>query len=229
MAAAASSTARRIFVVDVAPCRATICLEGLSLTFANTLRRFLLATVPTLAVVEVMMDVNTSHFSDEFIAHRLGLVPLMFNGRIPAGRFILDLDVAVPKASTSAQDVTSMHLMPHDPRVAPCHYGDPDEATLCAGLDAGVAITKLAPGQHLRARCYAVRGTAEDHAKFGAVTSVLVDDGSTFVCPRAPEDIGPTRIHVETVGQVEVRTVITRALEALHIALRSNNTIKRSV
>lgn len=43
---------------------------------ANTLRRIMIAEVPTLAIESVYVSNNTSIIQDEVLAHRLGLVPL---------------------------------------------------------------------------------------------------------------------------------------------------------
>ena len=51
-------------------------IEGCSLPMANSIRRACMAEVCTLAIDEVLVHTNTTAEQDEFIAHRLGLVPL---------------------------------------------------------------------------------------------------------------------------------------------------------
>ena len=55
-------------------------LSKTEISVANALRRIILAEVPTMAIEIVNMEANSSVLFDEFIAHRMGLMPLSSHG-----------------------------------------------------------------------------------------------------------------------------------------------------
>jgi len=57
-------------------------LIGCDASFANALRRILLAEVPTVAIENVYMWNNTSIIHDEVLAHRMGLIPINVDARL---------------------------------------------------------------------------------------------------------------------------------------------------
>ncbi|CAD7966052.1 unnamed protein product [Amoebophrya sp. A25] len=67
-------------IVDVNDDRMSFWLKECDTSVANALRRILIAEVPTLAIDLVTIYENSSVLFDEFIAHRLGLIPLESNG-----------------------------------------------------------------------------------------------------------------------------------------------------
>ena len=51
-------------------------LSNTELSVANALRRIIIGEVHTMAIEIVEVEENTSALNDEFIAHRIGLIPL---------------------------------------------------------------------------------------------------------------------------------------------------------
>lgn len=76
----------RIKVLELQKYSIKFELLNTDLAIANALRRIMISEVPTMAIDLVEIRENTSALHDEFIAHRLGLVPL-YSPRIDAFSF----------------------------------------------------------------------------------------------------------------------------------------------
>ncbi|KAF8404965.1 hypothetical protein HHK36_009860 [Tetracentron sinense] len=154
-------------------------------SMANALRRVMLAEVPTIAIDLVEIEVNSSVLNDEFLAHRLGLIPLT-SDRAMAMRFSRDCDACdgdgqceycsvefhlrARCVTDQTLDVTSKDLISSDPSVVPVDLSD------SSGYDAseqrGIIIVKLRRGQELRLRAIARKGIGKDHAKWSPAATV---------------------------------------------------------
>ena len=141
----------------------------------------MLSEVPTMAIDLVEVEKNTSVLPDEFLAHRLGLIPL--NSRNcdqdvlytrdcdcedHCARCSVTLDL---NARCSAEEVMAVHardLVVSGER-ANQWVGNPvvsdDE-----GL--GPLICKLRRGQELKMTCVAKKGIAKEHAKWAPTAAI---------------------------------------------------------
>ncbi|XP_052209549.1 DNA-directed RNA polymerases II, IV and V subunit 3-like [Diospyros lotus] len=161
-------------------------LRDTDASMANALRRVMIAEVPTVAIDLVEIEVNSSVLNDEFIAHRLGLIPLTSEGAM-AMRFSRDCDacdgdgqcgfcsvefhLSAKCRDDRTLDVTSKDLMSSDPAVVPVDLSDTG-----SGYDnpeqRGILIVKLRRGQELKLRAIARKGIGKDHAKWSPAATV---------------------------------------------------------
>ncbi|KAI3919540.1 hypothetical protein MKX01_018363 [Papaver californicum] len=158
-------------------------------SMANALRRIMLSEVPTIAIDLVEIEVNSTVLNDEFIAHRLGLIPLV-SDRAMEMRFSRDCDacdgdgqcvycsvefqLSVRCDEDQTVDVTSADLISSDPMVIPVDVAL--AAARSEGFDSaenkGIIIVKLRRGQELRLRAIARKGIGKDHAKWSPAATV---------------------------------------------------------
>lgn len=68
----------KIQVLSVAPQEIRFILSETDTSVANTLRRIMIGEVPTLAIDLVEFHENSTVLNDEYIAHRLGLIPIRY-------------------------------------------------------------------------------------------------------------------------------------------------------
>mmetsp|Transcript_24885 Transcript_24885/g.68929 ORF Transcript_24885/g.68929 Transcript_24885/m.68929 type:complete len:357 (+) Transcript_24885:90-1160(+) len=68
----------KVEILAMEPHEIKFVLSETDCSMANTLRRIMIAEVPTLAIDLVEFHENTTVLNDEYIAHRLGLIPLRY-------------------------------------------------------------------------------------------------------------------------------------------------------
>ncbi|KAJ1438551.1 DNA-directed RNA polymerase [Ochromonadaceae sp. CCMP2298] len=176
-------------------------LTETDISMANALRRIMMAEVPTLCIDLVEFEDNTTTLLDEFLAHRLGLMPLrsLREGGMASwayshecdcenycekcsATFTLDCDFAdlAAKLPTSEQQVaisiTSRDLIPDNPDCTAVHYSNEGEEQSARedGQGQGVVLVKLGPGQRLRLKAVAKKGVGKEHAKWNPTATVAL-------------------------------------------------------
>ncbi|CAM9366971.1 unnamed protein product [Phaeothamnion confervicola] len=185
------SRAPKIEIIELRDDYVEFRLSDTDTSVANALRRAMIAEVPTMAIDLVTITTNTSVLQDEFLAHRLGLIPLQITD--PKVKFLYNhdcecedhcqrcsvefsLDVSYNDLIGSAAQehdkdepvhVTTQNLKSSDPRVAPIHFSASDHVEF--QTEPGIMIAKLAKGQRISLTAVAKKGVAKEHAKWSPV------------------------------------------------------------
>lgn len=159
-------------------------LSSVDLSFANSLRRVILAEVPTMAIDLVEVEANTSVLADEFIAHRLGLIPLN-SKNVDDVLYSRDCDCESycdlcsvrltlnARCSADAPPGEVMKVFARDLVVDPRRPNEWVGTPVITDPDGqGSLICKLRAGQELRLTCIAKKGIAKEHAKWMPTAAV---------------------------------------------------------
>lgn len=188
----------KIEILSIAPHAISFVLSETDTSMANTLRRIMIAEVPTLAIDLVEYSENSSVLNDEYIAHRLGLIPIRYTpegsmkgadchqaflphrecvcyDRCPRCSVEFELDVDFDKVNMTR---------PEQERDLPLTVTSRD--LICNNIlvapahflseeeqdeshDEGISIVKLGPGQHLKLKAIGRMGISKEHAKWCGV------------------------------------------------------------
>jgi DNA-directed RNA polymerase II subunit RPB3 len=155
-------------------------VQNFNLETANSLRRTMLAEIPTLAIDIVEVLDNTSVLADEFICHRLGLIPLNSKG-IDDLTYSRDCDcegycencavVLTLEAKCTGSDIMKVYardLVVNGNRINE-ELGNP---VITDPEGFGSVIVKLRRGQAIKMRCIAKKGIAKEHAKWAPTAAI---------------------------------------------------------
>lgn len=148
-------------------------IKGVPLHVLNSIRRVILSEVPAMAISTVVFVENNSIFYDEYVAHRLGLIPLTSDYALnkykgpeecskaeQAGSFSEDCFVRFTLNVTNETDrlltVYSGDLVSSDPDVKP--------------VNDRIPILVLSPNQSIKLEAYARFGEGREHTKWSPVS-----------------------------------------------------------
>jgi DNA-directed RNA polymerase II subunit RPB3 len=155
-------------------------LQHCSLAFANSLRRVMLAEIPTISIDLVDINTNSSVLPDEFLAHRLGLIPLNSKGVAGALNYTRECDycddhcercsvtlrLVVKCENQELMHVYAHHLQRQGARLD--NIGMP----VIRDREPGPIIAKLRQDQQLDITCIAKKGFAKEHAKWAPTAAI---------------------------------------------------------
>jgi len=146
-------------------------------SMANALRRIMMAEVPTMAIDLVEIEQNTSPLHDEYLSHRLGLIPLashdvteyQYNRECDCDLYCkkcsVEYELKVKNTNPEAALVTSNELVPvGDVNVKPVGgiYDEPGQRDSVKPI----TIVSLGKNQEVHLRAVAKKGVGKEHAKW---------------------------------------------------------------
>ncbi|KAF0990092.1 hypothetical protein HZS_3571 [Henneguya salminicola] len=172
--------ARPIFTIkEIDNEKIVFVIENVDLAFANALRRVFMAEVPTLAIDWVQIESNNSPMHDEFLSHRLGLLPLKSDNVVNKMYYHRDctceefcehcsIEFCMDVSCTTDDivSVTTAHLIPVGSRFKDFSLFSPADSS------EHILITKLRKGQSIKLRAIAKKGIAKEHAKWSPTAAV---------------------------------------------------------
>ncbi len=146
-------------IIDLNGYKAILVIEDAKPTLVNAIRRAIISEIPIFAVDEVIFFENSTPFFDEYIAHRLAMIPLKTSMDVvktdPNRTVILELE---REAKESTETIYSGDLKSSDPLVIPASNRIP--------------IIKMRQGQRIRFQAIARVGRGKNHSKWQAAAAV---------------------------------------------------------
>lgn len=175
-----SETGPQVKIREATKDNVDFILTQVDLAMANSLRRIMMAEIPTLAIDSVEVETNTTVLADEFIAHRLGLIPLQ-SADIEQLEYCRDCFcedhcdkcsvVLTLQAIGESESTTNVYAK--DLVIVSNLMGRNIGHPIIQDKEAnGVLICKLRKGQELSMKCVAKKGISKEHAKWGPAAAI---------------------------------------------------------
>ena len=131
-------------------------IEGINNVIANTIRRVIIAEVPTLAIDEVEFVKNQTPLYDEILAHRIGLVPIK-----------TDLKAYSLKEEASGKATTELKFTLKTKGPKTVYSGElKSKDPVCIPVYDNIPIAVLLKDKELVMEVTAVLGRGKEHMKF---------------------------------------------------------------
>ena len=196
-------------------------LDGISLSYANAIRRIAISEVPVMAIDEIVILENSSIIYDELLAHRLGLIPL----KTDLSRYVLPEDcdcgnqLGCPKcrvllvldsgSNESSKEILSGELKSEDETTIP--------------VSSNIPIVKVAPGQKVKLEAYARLGTGKEHAKWQAATVSILKS------TKKEDADNEYTLEIESTGSLPAIEIFSKSIEILRNRLQEFTEKTRSL
>ncbi|WAR11771.1 RPB3-like protein [Mya arenaria] len=187
------------------------------------------ANQPTVQISQI--EANSTVLFDEFISHRIGLIPLTSDDVVDRMQYSRDCtcedfcpDCSVEfTMDVKCQDdvtrhVTSADLISSNPKIVPVTSRNKEEGSEYDDTD-DILIVKLRKGQEVKVKAFARKGFAKEHANTTQITLYATQHTPNLRNDQAPFD--PTGFpnkyfyNVESCGSMKPENIVFSALARL--------------
>ena len=174
-------------------------LEESNPQFANALRRIIISEIPVLAVEDVDLTINDSVLYNEVLAHRLGMIPLVFNPKdfnfrdncVCKGKGCSQCEVVFAINKKGSGMVYSKDMKSSNSDVKPLYDNIP--------------IVELFDEQKIKLEAIARLGTGRNHARFKAANAAY----------QYSEDPTKFTFNIESVSCLKPEEIVMLAADVL--------------
>lgn len=126
----------------------------------NSFRRIMLSDIETYCIDTIIFEKNNTCYPDEFLAHRLGLVPFQVD------------------SATDEPISMKLHKRNNTDKIMTVYSSDFEQKASCRPVSfdkfkKGISICKLSPGQSISFVANLFRGSGREHAKWCPVSTAV--------------------------------------------------------
>lgn len=180
----------------------------------NSLRRIMISEVPSIAIERIVLETNTTSVHDEFLAHRIGLLPIFCQedmSNIPkqeecsciSGCNLCNFEFLLEKENNMHAPYVGVYSSDFVP-VSPSKM----KYNIVEYRDNGILLCKLGKGEKIKLRGTACKGIGKEHIKWCPVSVVSYyqekeEDDHTYI------------MNIETIGSYKPCQVFQTALSIL--------------
>jgi len=200
-------------------------LEGVTVAFANALRRTMVAEVPIMTIDDIFIFDNSSLVADEILSHRIGLVPL----KTDLDTYVLpevcdcELELGCPKCRA----VLTLDIEATDDNVT-VYSGDLiSEDAVIIPASPNIPLTKLAPDQAVKLEAYAQLGQGKIHTKWSPVSMCVYQNISEVPVENEAKAMECLEALNSGVNQMRIAELKDGKLRILDIRLFESNKVCR--
>jgi DNA-directed RNA polymerase II subunit RPB3 len=174
--------APKLEIIDMSKYTIKFLLKDCHVSIANALRRVIISEVPTMAIDLVYINENSSVLHDEFLSHRLGLLPFKSDSidnfeffrecscKPSCHKCSVEFNIR-ETAKEDAVDITTDHINANKPdgQVQAVRYMNEE-----GNEEDPILIVKLAKNQKIDVQCIVRKGTGKEHSKWSPVATIAV-------------------------------------------------------